>query len=91
MLINGLCIEGGGEPLSIVDPATGEPLAAPAAASAADLERAVAAAEAAFPAWRATTPATRASLLLALADEIDRQAGALARIESRNTGKPLHL
>ncbi|MCD4555731.1 gamma-aminobutyraldehyde dehydrogenase, partial [Burkholderia pseudomallei] len=43
MLINGLCIEGGGEPLSIVDPATGEPLAAPAAASAADLERAVAA------------------------------------------------
>ncbi|CAJ8915580.1 gamma-aminobutyraldehyde dehydrogenase [Burkholderia pseudomallei] len=91
MLINGLCIEGGGEPLPIVDPATGEPLAAPAAASAADLERAVAAAEAAFPAWRATTPATRASLLLALADEIDRQAGALARIESRNTGKPLHL
>ncbi|WP_256251579.1 aldehyde dehydrogenase family protein, partial [Burkholderia ubonensis] len=58
MLINGICIEGSGAPLSLVDPATGEPLASPAAASVADVERAVAAAEAAFPAWRATTPQT---------------------------------
>ncbi|RXV64361.1 gamma-aminobutyraldehyde dehydrogenase [Burkholderia stabilis] len=91
MLINGICIEGNGEPLALADPATGEPLASPVAASVADVERAVAAAETAFPAWRATTPQTRASLLLALADDIERQADTLARIESRNTGKPLHL
>jgi len=52
---------------------------------------AVAAARAAFNGWSRTTPSERSTKLLKLADAIDTDAQNLAAIESRNTGKPLHL
>src|SRR5688572_12003444 len=76
---------------TVLDPATGEPLAEVADASAADAERAVAAAKAAFRrgGWSRITPGERAAVLDRLADLLEERADEFARVESRNTGKPL--
>jgi acyl-CoA reductase-like NAD-dependent aldehyde dehydrogenase len=71
------------------DPATGETLAECALGSQADVDAAVAAAREAQPAWAALDPSRRARLLHALAQLIERDAGELAEIESRDVGKPL--
>ncbi len=51
--------------------------------------RAVAAAKAAFPAWRDVAPADRAMLMRRLADAIEAESGELATLEARNAGKPI--
>ncbi|HEY2790578.1 MAG TPA: aldehyde dehydrogenase family protein [Gaiellales bacterium] len=71
------------------DPATGETLAECALGSPADVDAAVAAAREAQPAWAALDPARRARLLHTLAGLIERDAGDLAELESRDVGKPL--
>jgi acyl-CoA reductase-like NAD-dependent aldehyde dehydrogenase len=71
------------------DPATGETLAECALGSQADVDAAVAAAREAQPAWAALDPSRRARLLHTLAQLIERDAGELAEIESRDVGKPL--
>ena len=60
-----------------------------AEARAADVDRAVEAAQRAFPAWSATPAAERGRLLLRLADAIEAHADELARLESTDTGHPL--
>jgi betaine-aldehyde dehydrogenase len=79
------------ETRTVRDPATGEPLAEVADASAADAERAVAAARAAFRRgdWSRITPGERAAVLDRMADLLEERADDFARTESRNTGKPL--
>ena len=47
------------------------------------------AAKAAFPAWRAVAPADRGRLLRRLATLVEEHHEELARIESRNVGKPI--
>src|SRR5918998_4526344 len=87
----------GGELVDAVDggtadalnPATGEPIAEAPHGSAADVDRAVEAAKRAWLAWRDSTPAERAGLLLALADLIDEHTDELAELESLNVGKPI--
>jgi betaine-aldehyde dehydrogenase len=76
---------------TVGDPATGEPLAEVADATAADAERAVAAARSAFRsgAWSRITPGERAAVLDRMADLLEERADEFARTESRNTGKPL--
>ena len=76
---------------TVYDPATGEPLAEVADATADDAERAVAAARAAFRSgvWSKITPAERAAVLDRMADLLEERADDYARTESRNTGKPL--
>jgi aminomuconate-semialdehyde/2-hydroxymuconate-6-semialdehyde dehydrogenase len=74
-----------------VDPAVGEPYALVPDGDAADIERAVAAAKAAFPAWSQTTTAERSRILLAIAYGIEREIDELARIESIDNGKPVTL
>jgi len=76
---------------TIYEPATGEPLAEVADASAADAGRAVAAARAAYARgdWSRITPAERAAVLDRMADLLEQRAGEFALAESRNTGKPL--
>ncbi len=54
-----------------------------------DVDRAVAAALAALPAWRALAPAERARLLHALADELAVHREELAVLEARNAGKAI--
>jgi betaine-aldehyde dehydrogenase/aminobutyraldehyde dehydrogenase len=75
--------------MEVLNPATGETIAEVPAASAADVDRAVAAAKKALPDWLETTPAERAELLLKLAQIIEDNAEELAELESRNVGKPL--
>lgn len=60
-----------------------------ARASAADAERAIAAAKAAFPAWARTTPQERHDILKKVGDEILARKDELGRLLSREEGKTL--
>ncbi len=76
-------------PLSVLNPATAEPIAELESAGVEEADAAVARAGAAFPAWRAVAPADRARLLRRLATLVEEHGEELARIESRNVGKPI--
>lgn len=58
-------------------------------ASAPDVDRAVAAARGAFPAWRRMAAADRGRLLYKLADAIEADAKYLAELETLDTGHPI--
>ena len=75
--------------LTVLNPATEEPIAELEQAGVAETDAAVARAKAAFPAWKAIAPADRARLLRRLATLVEEHAEELARIESRNVGKPI--
>lgn len=77
-----------GETMEVLNPATGEVIAEVPRGTAEDVERAVEAAKRAWGAWQGKTPKDRMELLLKLADVIDEHAEELARLESRNVGKP---
>jgi acyl-CoA reductase-like NAD-dependent aldehyde dehydrogenase len=74
---------------SILNPATEEPIAEIEAAGVEETNAAVARAKRAFPAWRAVAPADRARLLRRLATLVEEHGEELARLESRNVGKPI--
>ncbi len=82
---------GRGAPLTITEPATGDPIATGTAATAADVDDAVAAARAAFPGWASATPAERSAALYRWADVLSTRATELAAMESRGGGKPINL
>jgi aminobutyraldehyde dehydrogenase len=88
LLINGQLVAGEGPSLAVLNPSLGTVLVEIAEASPAQVDAAVRAADAAFPAWSQTSPKDRATLLLKLADKIDAHAEELARLESQNCGKP---
>src|SRR5689334_192076 len=73
----------------VYNPATGEKSGRVAFAGAAEVDRAVKAAAAAFPAWAATPPLTRARILFKFRELLDREAGALARLITDEHGKVL--
>ena len=73
----------------VYNPATGERGRRVAFASAGEVDRAVKAAAAAFPAWAATPPLTRARILFKFRELLDREAGALARLITDEHGKVL--
>ncbi|MCX2781030.1 NAD-dependent succinate-semialdehyde dehydrogenase [Microbulbifer thermotolerans] len=75
--------------VEVRDPANGDLLAEVADGSAADAERAVAAASAAFPAWKSKTAAERAAVLKRWYQLIMDNADDLARILTLEQGKPL--
>ncbi len=75
--------------LTVINPATEEPLAELEQAGVEETDAAVARAKAALPAWRAVAPADRARLLRRLATLVEEHGEELARIESRNVGKPI--
>ena len=79
---------GGGDPLTVHNPATGERLAEVAAAGPADVERAVAAARRVQVDW-GTLPARRARLLFRLAQVVADRADELAALESLDAGRPV--
>ena len=74
---------------AVVNPATEETIAELPQAGAEDADRAVAGAKAAYPAWRAVSPADRARLLRRLAALVEGNAEELALLETRNVGKPI--
>jgi aminomuconate-semialdehyde/2-hydroxymuconate-6-semialdehyde dehydrogenase len=59
--------------------------------TASDVDRAVAAAKAAFPAWQGLKRQERAQFLYKIADAIERKLDLFAAAESRDQGKPIHL
>ena len=91
-LINGVLQPAlGGEWLDNVEPATGAVYGRIARSGADDVEAAVTAARAAFPEWRAWSPAERRAVLHRLADKVAENAALLAEAEARDNGKPVSL
>jgi betaine-aldehyde dehydrogenase len=80
-------VEGGTIP--VLNPHDGGTICEIAEARAADVDRAVDTARAAFPAWSRMAAADRGRLLLKLADRIEQDGEALARLETLDTGHPL--
>ena len=80
-----------GRTTEVVNPATGEAYATAPLSGQADVDAAMAAAAAAFPAWRDTTPAERQKALLKIADAFEERAEELIAAEVENTGKPIGL
>lgn len=90
LYIGGQFVDGlAGGTIEVINPADGTVLAEIAEARAEDIDRAVAAARQAFPAWSARPAADRGRLLLALAEAIEEHADELARLESLDTGHPI--
>jgi betaine-aldehyde dehydrogenase len=74
---------------AILNPATEEVIAEIEAAGVDETDAAVARAKEAFPGWRAVAPPDRARLLRRLATLVEEHGEELARLESRNVGKPI--
>ena len=90
LYINGTWVPASdGRVFTTTNPATGEKLAECAEATKEDVDAAVQAAWAAFPAWRDLEPDKRADILLKIADVIDENKELLATIESMDNGKPI--
>jgi betaine-aldehyde dehydrogenase len=77
--------------IEVIDPATGEVIGRVPDAGASDVDRAVAAARAAFDdgPWKTTTAQDRGRILFKLAETVRDRAGELADLETRNSGKPI--
>jgi len=78
-----------GATIDVFNPHDASLLTRVAEAKAQDVDRAVDAAQAAFPKWSRMAAADRGRLLLKLADRIEAQADELARIETLDTGHPI--
>src|SRR5688500_1275607 len=77
--------------LDVADPALRATFAQVAGGDAADVDAAVTAAEAAFPAWSSLPNSERARWLERLADALESHTEAFARAEARDGGKPVRL
>jgi acyl-CoA reductase-like NAD-dependent aldehyde dehydrogenase len=75
--------------LTVVNPATEQPVAELDEAGVEETDAAVAAARAAFPAWAAVPPSQRARLMRELAAAVEANLEELALLETRNVGKPI--
>jgi betaine-aldehyde dehydrogenase len=78
-----------GETLATLNPHDNSAIANVAMAGRADVDKAVDAAEKAFPAWSRMAAGDRGRILLRLADLIESRGDELARLESLDTGHPL--
>lgn len=74
--------------MPLIDPVTEETYGELPVSDTSDVDAAYAAASAAFPLWRDTTPADRQLALFRIADEMQARAEEFADLESKDTGKP---
>ena len=88
LLINGEMVDGD-LTMDVVNPATEEKLADCPRASESQLNAAVAAAKAAFPAWSKTGIDERKAVVLKIADVVEANAAELAQLLTKEQGKPL--
>ena len=89
-IINGKAVAPkSGKYSDVINPATGKVYAQAPISSAADVNAAFKAAEAAFPIWSNFTPSQRQLALLKIADELEKRAKDFAKAESENCGKPI--
>jgi acyl-CoA reductase-like NAD-dependent aldehyde dehydrogenase len=80
---------GGGMSFAVINPATEETIVTLDSAGIDETDAAVARAKAAYPAWRAVSPADRGRLLRRLGALVEEHHEELARVESQNVGKPI--
>src|SRR3546814_13598889 len=90
MLIAGELVDTDGH-IPVINPVDESIVADVPDAGTADIDRAVAAAKAAWPAWRATGFAQRRAVLLAVSAAIGDHAEALAALLVRATGRPMEI
>lgn len=88
LLIGGKLVDGD-MTMDVVNPATEDVIVAAPRASEAQLNEAVAAAKAAFPAWAATPIEQRRTVINAIAGAIEAEAESFARLLTQEQGKPL--
>ena len=88
LLINGALVDGAGS-MPVLNPATEEEITACPTASEAQLNEAVAAAQAGFQIWKATPLEERRAKLGEIADIIEANVDDLSRILTQEQGKPL--
>ncbi len=92
MFINGEWVDSATrKTFAVLDPSTEQVIAQVPDANASDVDRAVAAARAAFDGgpWGQTTAQERGRVLFRLAERVRKEAARLAELESRNSGKPI--
>ncbi len=77
----------GAERLPVFNPATGAQTGAVAVATAAEIEAAIAAARAAFPAWAATPPLRRARIMFRFKELVEQHKDELAKAITLEHGK----
>lgn len=88
-LIHGEACDGGSRRAPVFNPSTGEAIADVQLADAATVAQAVAAAQAAFPAWRDTPPAKRAQVLFRFKQLLEQHETEIVPLISREHGKTL--
>jgi len=88
--INGQSIDGKGRSQNVYNPATGEAVRQVALASKATVEKAIAAAEAAFPEWRDTPPMKRARIMFRFKELLEQNADQVVSLITEEHGKVLN-
>src|ERR1700686_3893319 len=95
LLINGQWVSSAsGKTFPTINPSTGEVITQVAEADAPDVDKAVSAARAAFDIGAGSkklSASQRGALMYKLADLIEKNAGALAQLDSLDNGKPFHV
>jgi malonate-semialdehyde dehydrogenase (acetylating)/methylmalonate-semialdehyde dehydrogenase len=87
--INGAIVADDNRPQPVYDPASGKVTSEVAMASQATVEKAISAADAAFPAWRDTPPAKRARIMFRFKQLLDENADKIAAAITAEHGKVL--
>ncbi|WP_461520336.1 CoA-acylating methylmalonate-semialdehyde dehydrogenase [Porticoccus sp.] len=88
--INGTAVNGSGERQPVYNPATGEVVAQVSLADKATVDMAIAAAEAAFPAWRDTPPSKRAQVMFRFKALLEQHSERIVAAITQQHGKVLH-
>jgi malonate-semialdehyde dehydrogenase (acetylating)/methylmalonate-semialdehyde dehydrogenase len=88
--IGGRKVTGEGRSQDVFNPATGRAVRRVALADRTTVEAAIAAAEAAFPEWRATPPAKRARIMFRFKELLERHAGEVVALLTEEHGKVLN-
>jgi aminobutyraldehyde dehydrogenase len=89
LLINGQIVDGDGDAVAVLNPATGVEITGVKEATAEQVDAAVRSNHEAFNAFAARTPGDRAGLLNDLANRMEADQEAFAKLESLDTGKPI--
>ncbi|OXY80856.1 CoA-acylating methylmalonate-semialdehyde dehydrogenase [Oceanimonas doudoroffii] len=89
-LINGTIVNDNGRTQDVYNPSTGEVSKQVALASKATVEEAIAAAQAAFPAWRNTPPLKRARVMFRFKELLEQNAEKICQMIGEEHGKIVH-
>ncbi|GAA3052408.1 aldehyde dehydrogenase family protein [Actinokineospora globicatena] len=88
-VIGGALVSSAGERIEVVNPATEEVIGTVPAGTAADVDTAVAAAAAAFPAWAARDPRERAAVVRRVAEGLVARRAEIAALITAEMGSPI--